>query len=314
MRLRLNYALGGVCLLAMTLAAACSASEGGAGDQRLRVVASTALIAEFAERVAGPDAAVTALIPAGVDLHSFEPPPSVARAIARADLVLVNGYNLEESLLGLIEANVPGATPLVAVSASLTPRRAGDDHEADTGAGTGAAVVHAPGDPHFWLAVPNASAYVDAIRDALVERDPAHAEAYRERASAVVAELGALDVEVRTILAGLAPEERRLVVFHDGFAYFAAEYGFELVASVVPANPNQDPSAAAVVQVIAAVKASGVRTVFREPQFNSPVLDVVASEAGVSVGVLHSTFGPGAESYGELMRTNARALVAGLAR
>jgi ABC-type Zn uptake system ZnuABC Zn-binding protein ZnuA len=289
--MRTRLALLAALLLSL-LATACGDGDAAEDGARLSVVASTGVIAEFAERVAGDYAEVRALIPAGVDLHSFEPSPGVARDIARADLVLVNGHGLEQSLLGLIEENAGSDTPIVEVSAALE-------------------VID--GDPHLWLAVPNAIGYVEAIREALAGRDPEHAEGYAARAGELIAELEALDAEVRALLEGVGVEQRRIVVFHDAFGYLARAYGFDIVASVVPANPNQDPSAAAVAEVIAAVEESGVRTVYREPQFNSPVLDVVAAEAGVEVGVLHSTLGDGVDSYAELMRANARALLEGLA-
>ncbi len=292
MRPRLSYLLAPLLLFALA-AAACGDGEPSEDALALRVVASTGVIAEFAERVAGPDAEVRALIPAGVDLHSFEPSPSVAREIAGADLVLVNGFRLEASLLDLIEENVTGDADIVEVSAGLDA-----DH----------------GDPHLWLAVPNAISYVEAIRDALVLRDGEHAAGYRARATSLVAELEALDAEVRAILEGLAPDERRIVVFHDAFGYMATEYGFEIVASVVPANPNQDPSAAAVADVIAAVEASAVRTVYREPQFSSSILAVVAEETNVDVASLYSTLGGDVATYAELMRANAHALLDGLSR
>lgn len=288
MRLRPAFLVAFLLALA---AAACGdgdPSEGG----RLRVVASTGVIGEFAGRVGGDDAEVRTLIPAGVDLHSFEPSPGVARDIARADLVFVNGHGLEESLLELIEQNVPTETRVVEVASGLEVL---------------------DGDPHLWLAVANAVRYVEAIRDAFVAADPDAADGYEARAAQLMAELESLDAEVRSILDGLAERDRRLVVFHDAFGYLARAYGFEIVASVAPANPNQDPSAATVAAVIAAVEESGVRTIYREPQFSSPILDVVAEETNVDVGVLHSTLGDGVETYAELMRANARALAEGLA-
>ena len=305
MRPRLSL-LASAALLVASFAAACGDGESAEDGGRLRVVVSTGVIAEFAARVAGPDAEVRTLIPPGVDLHSFEPSPGVARAIAEADLVFVNGYALEESLLDLIEENVSGSAQIVVVSAGLAVLEGARDEAVRDG------LIRAEGDPHLWLAVPNAIGYVEAIRDALVVSDAEHADAYSDRADALVEELEALDAELHALLDGLVAEERRLVVFHDAFAYLAAEYGFEVVASVLPANPNQDPSAGAVAEVIAVVEQSGVRTVFREPQFSSPVLDVIADEAGVEVATLHSTLDDEVPSYAELMRANARALFEGL--
>ncbi len=119
---------------ALVLAMACSSDDDGSDDQ-LQVVASTALIAELASIVGGDAIEVTTLIPAGVDIHSYEPAPGVAASIAEADLVFVNGFNLEESLLDIVTENAAEGTEVVPVAAGLTPLEGGhhhhdhDDHE-----------------------------------------------------------------------------------------------------------------------------------------------------------------------------------------
>ena len=279
-------------------------SEVSHDSSEVRVVASTALIAEFASVVAGDDVMVIRLIPPGVDLHSFEPAPAIAAAIAQADLILVNGHDLEESLLKVIEQNVSDGVGVVAVSDGIevllaTGKHAGDDGEA-----------HAGVDPHLWLDALNAVWYVKVIRDALIEVSPEHVVGYRERAAGYIAELQSLHDELVAELEAIPVEERRLVVFHDAYRYFAAAYGLELLAVVLPAGAQQDPSAGTVASLIELVETSGVRVVFAEPQFNSTVLDQIASEAGVGVRPLYSTFTGEVDNYIELMRANAGSLSA----
>lgn len=294
--------------LLLVVAGACNSAVERDGSE-VRVVASTALIAEFASTVAGDDAIVVGLIPAGVDLHSFEPAPGLVAAIAQADLVLVNGHNLEEGLLEVIEQNVSDGVRIVAVSDGIERLLAGghdeaEHDEADDNERDGV-------DPHLWLDVRNAIHYVEQTRDALIEVDSAREGGYEERAAAYMEELEALDAELVGWLSLIRGDARQLVVFHDAYGYLAAAYGLEVLAAVLPAGAQQDPAAGRVAELIELVRESGVRVVFAEPQFNSTVLDRIASEAGVQVRPLYSTFAGDVDSYIKLMRANGESLGAG---
>lgn len=322
--LRLTFLPALLAALALTLGAALTACSGDddAADNRLGVVASTGILADLARAVAGDDAAVSALIPAGVDPHAYEPSPEVARRVARADVLLLNGYGLEGRLLDLIVENRADTAVVVVAAAGLAPRTGGDhaadgdarasDSSAEQRRGIDAAAF-AAGDPHFWLAVPNARHYVERIRAALAAADPPHAAGYRERAAAYLAELTALDAELRAVVTAIPEQRRKLVVFHDAFGYFADAYGLQLVVAALPGGANQQPSAGAVAELIRTVRREQVPVVYTEPQFSSPVLEAVAREAGVRVLTLYSdAFAGTVDSYVALMRANARALAAGL--
>ena len=320
--------------LAALLLTACGSSEVGddasaAGD-RVRVVASTALIAEFASIVAGDDADVEGLIPPGVDVHGFEPAPAAAASIARADIVFVNGYNLEETLLDVILENVAFEVEVVPVAAGLSPLAGGhDEHEHEeeadhedeadhdeadheNEADHDGDLVRAEGDPHFWLDAANAVHYVEQIRDHLVELDAAHAGAYSDRAAAYIVQLRDLDDEVRGLIETIPTERRTLIVLHDAYQYLARAYGLELTAALLPASAQQDAGAAAVIDLIELVRDHEVPAIYREPQFGAAVLDSIASETGAEVLTIYSTYAGDVDSYLELMRANAQALVDGL--
>lgn len=289
-----------------TLFVACGSQQEQPPSGLPRVLATTSVIAEFAEAIAGADAEVVLLVPPGVDLHTYEPPVDVAREIARADVVLVNGCALEGTLLDVILLNRASDSRLAVVGAEPGPG-------GSTEAGSQEQAARAQCDPHRWLSVPLAIGYAEAIAAALSAADPDAAERYGERAGVLIEELVALDVELRQTLAAIPEGRRRLVVFHDAFAYFAGAYGFELVASIVPTGSGQDPSAGAVAGVISAVRELDVAAVYYEPQFPSRVVELVAGESGAELLPLYSIPVPGAvESYGELMRANARSLVDGL--
>jgi ABC-type Zn uptake system ZnuABC Zn-binding protein ZnuA len=289
----------------LVLATACN-SDVERDASAVRVVASTALIAEFAATVAGDDAIIVGLIPAGVDLHSFEPAPAMAAAIAQADLVLVNGYDLEEVLLEVIQQNVSDGVRIVAVSDGIEELLQGRE-QPDDGRDSQEGI-----DPHLWLDARNAMHYVESIRDALIEIAPAHEDGYRERSAAYLTELQALHAELVERLAAVPDDRCQLVVFHDAYRYFAAAYGLELLAAVIPAGAQQDPAAGTVAELIELLRDSGVPTVFTEPQFNASVLERIAAEADVKVGMLYSNFAGEVDSYTELMQANADAFTEGL--
>ena len=290
-----------------------------AEGERLNVVASTGILAHFTEQITGDDADVVAVIPAGADTHTFSASTRDIRNIADADIVIVNGFNLEEGTLGTIFEHLPDDAHLIVAAAGISPLKGGDhaeeadeDHEAADGP-AGAELAVADGDPHMWLSVPNAMIYVHNIADGLAAADPDNAAAYRARAEAYLAELQALDEEVRSAISSIPAERRVLVVHHDSFQYFAAEYGLELAAAVLPASPSQQASAAAVAEIIGIVGDRDVGAVFREPQFAADALEAIAEEAGVEVLVLYSgAFTDDVDSYIALMRANADVLAEGL--
>ena len=305
-------------VLALAVAAACTGGDDGRddGDGRLRVVASTGIIAHFAEQIAAEDADIVGVIPAGADAHSFSATTTDIRNISAADIVIVNGYNLEEGALGTIFEHLPGDATLVVAAEGIDPLEGGhhEEEEEDEEDVAGGGIAAAEGvDPHMWLSVPNAMVYVRNIANGLVAADPDNASAYREREEAYLAELQALDEEVRATIAGIPPERRVLIVYHDAFQYFAAEYGLELAAAVLPASPSQQASAAAVAEIIEIVSGRNVGAVYREPQFAAAALEAIAGEAGVRVLTLYSgAFTDEVSSYIEAMRANADALAEGL--
>ena len=311
---RLSAALAVV--LALAAAAACTGGDEGDDDGgRLQVVASTGIIAHFAEQIAGEDADIVAVIPAGADAHSFSATTTDIRNISAADIVIVNGFNLEEGALGTIFEHLPDDAHLVVAAEGIDPLEGGrhEEEEEDEENAAGGGIATADGDPHMWLTVPNAMVYIRNIANGLVASDPDNASAYREREEAYLAELQALDEEVRATIAGIPPERRVLVVYHDAFQYFAAEYGLELAAAVLPASPSQQASAAAVAEIIDIVAGRNVGAVYREPQFAAAALEAIAGEAGVRVLTLYSgAFTDEVSTYIEAMRANAKALAEGL--
>ena len=294
-RLPLFLVLTGLLLATAALAAAC----GGKGEQRPpkagpKVVTSIALFADLIRQVGGERAQVTALVPAGADPHTYEPVPSKLVDVSEADLVLINGVGLEETLMDVIKNNVRGGAPITEMSAGLQVLEAG-------GQGTG--------NPHLWLNVRYAMHYVEVARDALIQVDPAGEAEYSANAQTYLAELEDLDRQAEQSIASIPAERRKLVTFHDAFPYLADRYGLDLVGVAIR-SPGQEPSAGEVADLARKISAENVPAVFKEPQFNARVLELAAKDAGVEVCSLYSdAFQGDVDSYVKLMQFDASELV-----
>jgi len=282
-----------MALLASVLLTACQEDEVKEGETpKVKVAASLAIFADFARQVGGDRVDVSTVIPAGADPHTYEPPPGRVARLTEADLVIVNGLGLEAALQDVIEENTPSSTPIIELSQGLSVTN--DDQSAN---------------PHLWLDVQNAIAYVERIRDALVEIDPASADAYRTNADSYLAELRALDAEVAAAIDSIPSDRRKLVTFHDAFPYLAQRYGLEVVGVVV-ASPGKEPSAKDVADLVEAIAAEDVPAVFKEPQFNASILELAADDAGVEICTLYSgALDKKVDTYVKLMRFDAKELV-----
>lgn len=278
----------------LPLMAACG-QGGGAPAGEVRVVTSIGVLADFVRQVGGDRVAVTSLLPPGADPHTFQLSPRDAQAVAAADVIFVNGLGLEGPTLKVMKA-AAGDTPIVALAEGLAP---GDDPDL-------------AGNPHLWLDVGLAILYVERIRDSLIQVDPPGAQQYAANSDRYVAQLRALDGEIRETIASIPPQRRKLVTFHDSFAYLARRYGLAVVAYVVK-SPGREPSAAAVADLMGKIRREGIPAVFREPQLGARILELTAKDLGLRVGVLYSdALSQEVPTYIEMMRFNANQLVENL--
>lgn len=285
-----------------------AAAPAHAADRPLEVVASFSILADMAREVGGERIAVTPLVRPDGDAHVYEPTPADAKAVAAADLVLVNGLGFEGWLERLVGAAGYGG-PVAVASAGVTPldvaAEAGhvhDDHDA--------------ADPHAWQSLANGRRYVANIAAALKAADPEGALAYDANAAAYLAKIEALDRELRAGFAGLPAERRRIVTSHDAFAYFAAAYGLEIV-SPQGLSTESEASAADVAALIRQIRAERISAVFVENVTDPRLIEQISRETGAAVGgslysdALSSADGP-APTYLGMFRHNMATLLAAL--
>jgi len=158
------------------------------------------------------------------------------------------------------------------------------DHDHDHGHAHDHDHDHGMFDPHIWTDVVNAQAMVRTIRDAMVELDAANASVYRSNANAYLAELTALDRFVREQVAQIPEANRILVTPHNSFAYFAERYGFKTMSPLGVTTAEADPAAGALAELIEEIKALGVKAVFPENTSSPRLMELIAREAGVTLG------------------------------
>lgn len=286
--------------------AACGGAPGSPGpsggdEGRIQVVTTSSVFADMARNVGGDRVAVTSLVPKGLDIHTYQVTPADLRAVATADLFVMNGLGLDDWLEKTIRS-AGNRAPILKLAVDLP------------------GVVLLPGDtpdtqnPHLWMDVSNGIAYATRIATALEAADPTAAADIAASADAYAKRLSDLDAWVRDRIATIPEADRRFVLFHDALPYFARAYGLTIVGVAVEA-PGQDPSAGEIAALIDRIKATGVKAIFSEAQFPTALVDQIARETGARVvaNLYDDTLGDDpVTSYEALIRWDVDQLVGAL--
>ncbi|MFD1938236.1 zinc ABC transporter substrate-binding protein AztC [Nonomuraea mangrovi] len=293
-----------VTAIVLMMAAGC-ASTGGHGP---RVVVTTNILGDVVRAVIGDQAEVTVLMKPDSDPHSFGISAQEAALLEDADLIVSNGLGLEEGVLRNVEAAGYSGVPVLAVGEGVQPLR----FTADRAAG------HL--DPHFWTDPRRMAKAVDLIAEQVVANVPGiDGGAVRAGAAAYRAQVERLDAWVEEQVATIPPEARRLVTNHHVLGYFAQRYGFQVVGAVIPSGTAlASPSTSDLKALKDAIHRTKVKAIFADSSQPDRLAQVLASEAGVDVKVVTlfseslSQRSPGAATYLDMIRSNTRAITAGL--
>jgi len=257
------------------LAAGCASgapAEPQAGEAlRLTVATTVAPITSIVSNIVGDRADVRGIVPEGTNSHTFEPKPSVAELLSEADVVYINGLELEEPTKELAENNVRDGAAIVELG-NLTipdseyiydfsfPREGGKPN------------------PHLWTDPTLARRYAEIVKDDMSARDPANAEYYAGNDQKFSALIDELDATMRTSFATIPT--RQLLTYHDAYAYFARTYDWTVIGAI-QVSDFDDPTPGEIADLIEQVKISGVPAIFGSEVFPSPVLEQIGREAGV---------------------------------
>ena len=265
---------------------------------RINVVASFSIIADFVRNVGGDRVRVTTLVGPDGDAHVYAPTPADAKRVAEAKLVFVNGLGFEGWLSRLLKS-AGGKGVVLTATSGIAPLKRGSQ-----------------ADPHAWQSVANARIYVTNIRDALAAASPADAEAFKANASAYLAELDALDREVREAIAKVPESRRKVISTHDAFGYFAAAYGVQFIAPL-GVSTESEASARDVARIITQIRTAKIPAVFLENVTDPRLMGRIAAETGARLGgTLYSDSLTGEKgdspTYIAMVRHNIKALTSAL--
>ncbi len=304
-------------ILVAVAAIACAGQEPAAApapDQsasgQLNVAATVSPITSIVENIGGTRISLQGVVPEGVNSHTFEPAPSVAVTLAGADLIFLNGLFLEEPTLEMAKANLkPGASIVSLGEQTITREQWQFDFSFPEEDG------HP--NPHLWPDPILALRYAEIVRDNLVARDAANADYYRANYDAFAERIATVDEAVKTMIPTIPVENRKLLTYHDSWAYFADRYGLTVIGAVQPSDFSE-PSARDVANLITQISEEGIPAVFGSEVFPSDVMQTIAAESGAEyIDELSDDDLPGApgdpdHSYLGLEVTNLRIMIPAL--
>ncbi|QYZ68551.1 metal ABC transporter substrate-binding protein [Neotabrizicola shimadae] len=309
--------------LLLASAAAIAFAAPAFAQDKLNVIATFSILGDIVQNVGGDRVEVTTLVGPDGDAHVFQPAPADAQAVAGADVIVANGLGFEGWMDRLVEASGTKAT-IITASEGVTPRAfeeeghdhaEGEDHDhAEEEAGHDH--DHGGQDPHAWQSVANVEIYVGNIERGLTAADPEGAETYKANAAAYMAELQAVDAEIKAAIAALPEDRRTIVTSHDAFGYFGDAYGMTFKAPQ-GISTESEASAADVAALITQIRDEKIPAVFMENISDPRLLDQIAAETGAKVGgtlysdALSGPEGP-AGTYLTMMRYNIGQLTAAL--
>ena len=248
-----------------------------AANKTLNVITSVSPITNIVKNIAGDKINLTGLVPEGVNSHTFEPVPSDIVKLSNADLVIINGLFLEDNMEKVVNEslkNKPDIQLLKLADGTINstgwifdfsfPKEQGHPN------------------PHLWLNPVNAMKFANLTKDKLIEMDPNNTAYYTENAKKYLVLLKQLDEGIKTAVQSVPPENRKLVTYHDSWAYFAPRYNMTVIGAVQPSDFSE-PSPLDIAKLIDQIKAEKVPAIFASEVFSNRITDQIAKEAGVNV-------------------------------
>ncbi|MFC6239197.1 metal ABC transporter substrate-binding protein [Longivirga aurantiaca] len=262
--------LGSALLLAACGSNASDAESPGGGTGMV-IVTTVAPITSIAANIVGDRAQVVGIVPEGTNSHTFDPPPQVAATMEKADIVFVNGLQLEEPTFQLAEENASNAT-IVKIGDTVLP-------ESEYIYDFSFPKEDGKPNPHLWTDPTYAIKYAAVIKDTVAAKDPANADYYTTNYEAFVAKATALSDALKKDQTTVPEGGLELLTYHDAYAYFAKTYGWKVIGAVQPSN-FEDPQPKEIARLVDQIKAENVPVIFGSEVFPSKVLEQIAAETG----------------------------------
>jgi len=230
----------------------------------------TSIIANIA---GGTSTSIIGIVPEGTNSHTFEPKPSDAASLESADVIFINGLVLEEPTKDLATANLKESANICELGTETLP-------ESEYIYDFSFPKEGGKPNPHLWTNPPMAKQYAQVARDLLVRRDPTNAAIYEKNFVAFAVKIDALDNAIKISTVTIPVDQRKLLTYHDAYAYFAKNYGYTVVGAIQPSSFDE-PTPKEIAALILQVKELGVKAIFGSEVFPSPVLEQIGLESDV---------------------------------
>lgn len=281
--------------------AACGGDESVSAGDGVLVIATTSVLGDIASEVIGAAGTVEVLVPLGADPHMYQPSSREAADLRRADLVISIGFDLEEGLGDILDAAASDGVTVLEIAPLVDPLPRSD--------GTI--------DPHVWLdpiRMAQAATHIASSLDLITPGS------WQDRAETYARALHGVDDEIRTLLADLPPERRKLITNHDALGYFADRYDLEIVGVVIPGGTTlATPSSSDIAAIVGLLDELQVPAIFAETTEPSQVAATISMELDSAVAVVElytGSLGPAdteAATLIGMLRLNARRIAQALA-
>lgn len=264
------YAIVAALLLGAALLIGCSQNATLESTGVLHVTVSILPQKYFVERIGGVHVDVNVMVQPGASPATYEPKPEQLQALSKADAYISIGVPFEDAWLERIGSANPemllvDSTQGIERTAMAAHHHEGEEHEEEA----------KNLDPHIWLSPRLVSVQARNIYDALVRLDPERKDTYKANLDRFIADIDALDVHIRETLAGV--ENRKFMVFHPSWGYFARDYDLEMIPIEIG---GQEPSAAELAALVEEAREEGIRVIFAQPEFSTRSAKIIANEIG----------------------------------
>lgn len=298
----MNKNINFICLVILLFFLSnCRPPDPALNDPRLRVVATTSIIADIAQNIIGDKMLVQTLLPIGTDPHLHEATPRDAHKVYKANLLIMNGLTLEGWLASLIKNSGTKAkikTATEGVLALTSP-----DYKNAT-------------DPHAWMTVKNGSIYARNIAAAAIDLDRSNSSFYEKNLEIYLARLQQLETYIQKRIAEVPANQRVLITSHDAFQYFGREYGFTLEA-VLGTSTDADAQTSDIQRIATTIRKTGVKAIFVEATINPKLLHQISADYNIKIGgnLFADSLGDtasGANTYLDMLKKNIDIIIDGL--
>lgn len=246
-------------------------------NKTLSVITSVSPITNIVKNIAGDKISLTGLVPEGVNSHTFEPVPSDIIKLNNADLVIINGLFLEDNMEKVVNESLKNKPDIQLLKLA-------DNTINSTGWIFDFSFPKELGhpNPHLWLNPVNAMKFANLTKDKLIEMDPNNTAYYTENAEKYIALLKQLDEGIEAAVQTISPENRKLITYHDSWAYFAPRYNITVIGAVQPSDFSE-PSPLDIAKLIDQIKAEKISAIFASEVFSNRITDQIAKEAGINI-------------------------------